>query len=186
VTRSPRSHRPAIAVGAFLVAVAAMLAGCRSAGDPVPEKITFGNQGIGARLGPVGGSAMTAVVTFAQRDGFVAVLANLGNGAPSREYRVVIHETGNCSSPNGFSAGPPWTPPGVSPDQRHLTIGVNSKGTASGTGRLPGWRVEGPDGLIGRSVVIHEGAVGSLEAAPGVRNNRTACGVIGPMQGISF
>ena len=66
-----------MAFGALLVAVAAALAGCRSAGDPVPERVTFGNQGVGARLGPSGGSAMTAVVTFAQRDGFVAVLAIL-------------------------------------------------------------------------------------------------------------
>ncbi len=186
MTRPLRPRRSAMAFGALLVAVAAALAGCRSAGDPVPERVTFGNQGVGARLGPSGGSAMTAVVTFAQRDGFVAVLANLGNGAPGREYRVVVHATGNCSSPNAFSAGPPWIPPGVAPDPRHLVIAVNSKGTASGTGRLQGWRVDGPDGLAGRSVVIHEGAEGSLDAVPGARNNRMACGVIGPMQGISF
>ena len=184
MTRFLRRRRGALATWA-LIGVA-VLSGCRSSGDPVPESITFGGAGIGARLSPVWGSAVTGTVTFVQREGHVAVLANLGNAADGREYRVVIHATGNCSSPNAFSAGPPWTPPGVAPDQRQIVIGTNSSGTAEVSARLPGWRVEGPDGIRGRSVVVHEGAVGSLEAQPGVRNNRVACGVVGQMKGITF
>ena len=47
MTRPLRPRRSAMAFGALLVAVAATLAGCRSAGDPVPERVTFGNQGVG-------------------------------------------------------------------------------------------------------------------------------------------
>ena len=184
MTDALRPRRAAIAAWA-LIAVAAV-SGCRSAGEAVPDTITIGGQGVGARLGPVGGSAMIGAVTFTQRDGHVAVLANLGNASPGREYRVVVHATGNCTSPNGFSAGPPWTPPGVTPDPRRVLVTTNTEGTGLVSARLPGWRVEGPDGIRGRSVVIHEGAIGSLEAEPGVRNNRMACGVIGQMKGITL
>jgi Cu/Zn superoxide dismutase len=50
--------------------------------------------------------------------------------------------------------------------------------------RLPGYRIEGPDGIMGRSVVVHAGAQGSLEAQPGVPNDRIACGVIGPLRSL--
>jgi Cu-Zn family superoxide dismutase len=184
VTRTLSPGRAALAAW-VLIAVAAV-AGCRSAGEDVPDKVTIGGGGIGARLTSLGGSAMGATVTFQQRDGFVAMLAGLRNAAPGRSFRVVIHANGNCSSPNGFSAGPPWAPPGKADDLRHVVISTNSEGTGSVSARLPGWRLEGPDGLVGRSVVIHDGATGSLEAEPGVRNNRAACGVIGPMRGVTL
>ncbi len=39
---------------------------------------------------------------------------------------------------------------------------------------------------MGKSVVVHDGATGSLEAQPGVRNNRVACGVIGTVKPLGF
>ena len=34
------------------------------------------------------------------------------NNLPPGLFRVVFHERDNCSSPNAFSAGRPWSPPG--------------------------------------------------------------------------
>ena len=46
------------------------------------------------------------------------------------------------------------------------------------TGRLPGIKIDGPDGIRGKSVVVHRGHSSSLDAQPGVPNDRVACGVI--------
>jgi Cu/Zn superoxide dismutase len=51
--------------------------------------------------------------------------------------------------------------------------------TRTANAHLPGYRLQGPDGVTGRAVVVHAGASGSLEAQPGIPNNRAACGVIG-------
>jgi len=54
--------------------------------------------------------------------------------------------------------------------------------------RLPGLTADGPNGLRGKAVVVHEGGVGPLDAQPGVQNNRIACAAIGdaPSLGIRF
>jgi Cu/Zn superoxide dismutase len=50
--------------------------------------------------------------------------------------------------------------------------------------RIPGLTLSGPAGIEGRSVVLHAGRSGSLEAAPGIPNDRVACGVIGTLAAI--
>ena len=39
----------------------------------------------------------------------------------------------------------------------------------------------GPNGIEGKSLVLHAGGSGPLDAQPGVPNERVACGVIGPI-----
>ena len=93
-------------------------------------------------------------------------------------YRIVIHDTPVCTSPNGFSAGPPFVLPGTgAPVVVGMTIDV--QGTAGVVTRVPGLALSGPAGVEGRSVVLHASQSGSLEASPGVPNDRVACGVIG-------
>ena len=91
----------------------------------------------------------------------------------------MIHETGNCSSPNGFSAGPPWAPPGVSLAEEGYPV-LKNDDSASVVVRLAGYKFTGPDGVVGRSVVVHDGGRGTIVARPDVPNDRIACGVIGP------
>jgi Cu-Zn family superoxide dismutase len=129
-----------------------------------------------AKLIPTGGSAVNGAAVLRAFDWGVVMtvsFTNIGAGA----YRVIVHANGNCSSPNGFSAGPPWAPPGVSVASETF---LKNDDAGALVVRLPGYRVEGPNGVMGRSVVVHVGAMGSLDAQPGVPNNRIACGVIGP------
>ena len=49
-----------------------------------------------------------------------------------------------------------------------------------------GIRIDGADGIRGKSVVVHRGATGSLDAEPGVPNNRVACGVIETNKPLEF
>jgi Cu/Zn superoxide dismutase len=102
-------------------------------------------------------------------------------GLRTGPYRIVIHANGNCTSPNAFSAGPPWIPAGASPQtiaqmQAAVMVGDNAFSLVQ---RISGVRLDGGDPLTGKSVVVHAGSQGSLEAQPGVPNDRVACGVIG-------
>jgi len=99
--------------------------------------------------------------------------------------RVVIHSGGICTSPNGFSAGPPWMPPGAT-EPVIIRIFATDNQYGATTARLPGIHVDGPDGLRGKSVVVHFGATSSLDAQPDIPNNRVACGVIEANKPISF
>ena len=161
--------RVALAVAAALIA----LAGCAS-NSPNPNAPPTMAE---AKFRPIG-STLAGGAIFAAYDGGVRMQVNFNGEAPG-EYRVMVHANGNCSSPNGFSAGAPWAPPGVPLREEGYPIHKNDD-SASFVVRLAGYRIDGPDGVLGRSVVVHSGALGSLAASPGVPNNRIACGVIGP------
>ena len=142
------------------------------------------NNGLEAQLRPIGPhSAAQGSVRFTRRDNGVAMLVTVAGLAPG-QYRVVVHENGNCSSPNGFSAGPPWAgAPGIALQDRVPLLTTNSEGNASLSMRLYGVTIaDGPTGLLGRSVVLHDGYTGPLTTEPDARNGRIACGVIVPAE----
>jgi superoxide dismutase, Cu-Zn family len=163
-----------LALAGVTVAVAiVLLAACESKGSNPNAPPTMAE----AKFRPLG-STLAGTAILAAYEGGVSMQVNF-NGEPPGEYRVMVHATGNCSSPNGYSAGAPWAPAGVSLKEEGYPIHKNDD-SVSFVVRLAGYRIDGPEGVLGRSVVVHTGAVGSLAAAPGVPNNRIACGVIGP------
>jgi Cu/Zn superoxide dismutase len=173
------------AVCALAVAAsAAVLGGCQTTSDDRIALTTTGT-GLAARLQPLGGSAANGAVGFKQLDNGVSLNLSI-HGVRVGRYRVVIHTDGNCSSPNGFSAGPPYSPPGVSPplETQVKPFVMNDGASADVSARLTGVSLNGPNAIAGRSVVVHEGAEGPLDALPGVRNGRVACGVIGPVRAL--
>jgi len=161
---------------AVATALVAGLAACKTAED---VRVRVPEPAIGARLAQVGGSAVSGLVTFRPYDGGVTLLAELG-GVASGRYRIAVHSTGNCTSPNGFSAGDPLRLPG-SALPVVVALSTNSDGTASISTRIPGLAIDGPAGVRGKSVVVHAGTTSSLETQPGARNDRLACGVIGAL-----
>jgi len=179
VIRLLRSARvgPALTI----VAVVAALVGCQSTpqepgtAKPVPKE-----DALEAVLMPIGGSAANGTAFFGATGDGVAMRVHALN-LPEGLYRVVIHTTGNCSSPNGFSAGPPLVLPGAS---AHVMANMppayaGPDGVLTIVVRLAGVQLRGPNGVEGRSVVLHYGAQGSLLAQPDVPNERVACGVVG-------
>jgi Cu-Zn family superoxide dismutase len=171
-----------------------MLAGCshtkhrddapEPAPAPAPEPRKVG--GLEAHLSPIGPhNSAQGSVRFTARTGGVTMLVSLSGLAPG-QYRVMVHENGNCTSPNGFSAGPPWTgATGVQMLDRVPLVTTNSEGNGTLTLRLNGVTVgEGPNGLVGRSVILHDGYTGPLTTVPDARNQRLACGVIGPAEAL--
>ena len=175
--RLPESVRAAAAA----LVVATMLTGCALFGGSGERK----PPAVEAALTPIGGSAAQGSAMFTPRGDGVTMLVQLNGLAPGR-YRVLVHANGNCTSPNGFSAGPPWSPPGApSPLVERIPImTTNSEGSATLTVRLAGVTVDGPNGLAGRSVVLHDAPDGPFDARPDVPNARIACGVIGPLHSL--
>jgi Cu-Zn family superoxide dismutase len=134
--------------------------------------------GAEAVFSPVANASVIGAATFKDFGDGIEMNVQF-NGPGPGQYRVAVHATGNCSSPNGFSAGPPWAPPGLAAPARVFPF-IKNDDSAQVVVRLPGYRLEGPDGVMGRSVVLHSGGTSSLDAQPGVPNDRIGCGIIGP------
>jgi len=166
--------RPIVAIGsalAFLVAVA----GCASTGDNDSRVLLMSSPAVGAKLAARGGSAVAGLILFRRREGGLTMVVQL-HDVMVGPYRVAIHTTGNCSSPNAFSAGPPWALPGGIPQIYGGEAG--NGGLLMMTASLDGVSIDGPNGILAKSVVVHQGLAGPVDAQPGVPNNRVACGVI--------
>ena len=157
------------------------LAACKTADDAGSRASAPASaRTVGARLAPIGGSAVRGSVTFRPDEGGVVMIANLG-GVGAGPHRVAIHMNANCTSPNGFSAGTPMPLPGSSAPVVVVVRTEGSEGTVSTVARIAGVAI---DGLDGKSVVVHEGTVSALDARPGVPNGRLACGLIGPVSAL--
>lgn len=180
-----RCRAPALAC---CVALALAVAGCASREAPrdaaggvpaapaAPEQVASAD----ATLRPIGGSAIRGNVSVIPRKDSVTIALSIAGAAPGA-YRVAIHANGNCSSPNGFSAGPPLIfaesgKPVVVDFDLSVEVGVAL------TRRVGGIALASPAVLNGRSVVVHYGRTGTLDAVPDVPNERVACGVLGPPQ----
>ena len=93
----------------------------------------------------------------------------------SGTYRVVFHDNPNCSSPNAFSAGAPWSPPGASAPPGRLVPAAyaGTDGNVNLVARIRGVRM---GDLEKRSVLVFEGD-DTTPPRPDVPNNVVACGV---------
>lgn len=175
---SPRWRRAAGAAAVVLLA-----AGCSSSTKQEIGSMFPDSPGLVARLRSPSSAATGSVRIVDYRDGVTVQMA-VSNLIPG-QYRIALHENGNCSSSNLFSAGPAWAPPesGKSPDDLLPGFLANEEGAQNGyVAFIKGVHTDGPgSSLRGRSVVIHWGSrVG--EAFPGQPNNRVACGVFGTAQ----
>jgi Cu/Zn superoxide dismutase len=167
-----------IALRALLVGVLASCASDEAAQKPKSDP------GVGAQLRATSGSAIRGLATFQPYEGGVTAAVTVWAGT-SGPWRVVVHSAGVCTSPNGFSAGPPWIAPGAK-EPAMVTVATNAEGFGTTVQRLPGVAIDGPNGIRGKSVVIHLGSASSLDAQPDVPNNRVACGVVETNKAFSF
>jgi len=172
-------------VAAFAASASLALAGCQATSDVFKLDSAPSAQpgAYGAVFIPRNGSVAGGNVRIVPRDDGIALTVYV-TGIPPGQFRIVFHANGNCSSPNAFSAGPPWSPPGVDAARLPM-LASSSDGTALLSVRVRGYKLDGPDGLLGKAVVLHE-ATSPLDAQPGVPNGRLACGVIGPLRTFSL
>jgi len=168
-----------------LIATALLTSACSSTSSWDPRR-WFGREegpaavvrevpGAEARLRGIG-SAASGMVRVRETADYLLVQIELGGVGPGT-YRAVFHETANCSSPNAFSAGAPWSSPGTRTGASQLIplMNANIEGRAELVARLRGVKM-GDGGMLNRSVLVYAGT--TVEPLrPGVPNNVVACGV---------
>ena len=152
-------------------------------GAPAPTRTDSSQQAV---LRAIGGSAISGKVRVIDRGDYASILVSLIN-VPQGAFRIAIHETPNCSSPNGFSAGRPWAPPasGKTPQELIPIQYGNIEQRIDLELRIRGLHANGPDGVAGRSVVFYAGTR-IEDIRPDVRNDAMACGVFEPTRLLTF
>jgi Cu-Zn family superoxide dismutase len=139
-----------------------------------------------ATLQPTKGNQVAGTVTFTKEEGGVRVVADLTGLTPG-EHGFHIHEKGDCSDPEAKSAGGHFNPgkhQHAGPDAAERHAGDLGNITADASGKAHYDRLDkqieldGPDRIVGRSVIVHE-KVDDLKTQPtGNAGARVACGVI--------
>ncbi len=141
-----------------------------------------------AVLHPTKNSVVTGIVHFTKQDGGILVDAEFQGLEPGK-HGFHIHEVGDCSDPEGKSAGGHFNPHGAdhgSQDSpvRHAgdfgNVDADEKGAATAKFLDSGLQMEGPDGIIGRSVIIHASEDDLTSQPTGNSGARMACGIIKP------
>ena len=169
----------------FVLAIAA----CAPSGTAPPPIVgvpaASPSAGLVAQLRGLGSATSGKVRVIDKGDGITLLVSAIN--MPIGDYRVAFHQNGNCTSPNGFSAGPAWAPPGLSPTTLVRTLAtMNSRdGNAETSIHVSGVHTQGENSLAGRSVILYAGLTIS-EIKPGVPNNAFACGVFAPVQPFLF
>jgi superoxide dismutase, Cu-Zn family len=168
-----------ILVGVF--ASAGLLGGC--VGGMATDKA----DGATAQLGPTQGSRVSGTASFAQVGDKVRVIAEV-NGLSPGAHGFHIHEKGDCSAPDGTSAGGHFNPtakPHGNPDHAEHHAGdmpqliANAAGIATITAYLDGITLgEGANNIVGRSIIVHAAPDDFKTQPTGNSGARQACGVI--------
>ncbi|WP_405231142.1 superoxide dismutase family protein [Lentisalinibacter salinarum] len=142
-----------------------------------------------AELEPTEGNEARGTVTFSRAAGAVVMDGEL-MGLPEGLHGLHIHEKGDCSAPDGTSAGGHFAPDGDphgSPDsppaQHHVgdlgNIEANDEGYALVNVVDAEMTLDdGPKSVLGRAVIVHAGADDFETQPTGAAGARLACGVI--------
>ena len=138
-------------------------------------------------LHPTEGNEVTGTVTFTKSGDGVKIVANVKGLTPGK-HGFHIHQYGDCSAPDGTSAGGHFNPEGVDhggPDAnvRHVGDLGNLEAGDDGTANLEYTdnmvRLTGEHGIIGRGIIVHAGEDDLTSQPTGAAGARVACGVIG-------
>ncbi len=168
-----------LAVGAAL-----LLSACGQMGMHAPG----GAQTADATLAPTRGNQVSGEVHFEQRPDGVLVRAVVNGLAPGSVHGFHVHEKGDCSSGDGMSAGGHFNPEGVPHGYYQAAVHhagdmpnlqADTQGQARMIFELKGVRLaSGPDGLIGKGVIVHSEPDDYVSQPTGNAGGRLACGVI--------
>lgn len=139
-----------------------------------------------ARLTPTQGNEVRGTVTFTTQNQGVRVVADLTGLSPG-EHGFHIHENGDCSAPDGSSAGGHFNPtdmPHGGPDSEQHHVGDLGNMTADESGNAKMDRVfsflslSGTNSIVGRGLIVHAGQDDLTSQPSGDAGARVACGVI--------
>lgn len=139
-----------------------------------------------ALLSPTKGNKAQGTVTFTAVEGGVRIVAEVENLEPGK-HGFHIHEYGDCSSGDGMSAGGHFNPTGKkhgAPDSFERHAGDLGNIVADEKGRAKYDRIDkditlnGPNTIVGRSIIVHANEDDFKTQPTGNAGGRVACGVI--------
>lgn len=140
-----------------------------------------------AVLHPTASNTAQGTVAFTAEEGGVRVVVKL-TGVPAGEHGFHIHEFGDCSAPDGTSAGGHFNPDNMAHGAQHATarhVGDLGNVTADAEGNVtlnlldPRLSLNGPHTIIGRGLILHAQPDDFKTQPTGNAGGRIACGVIG-------
>jgi Cu-Zn family superoxide dismutase len=143
-----------------------------------------------AVLHPTEGSDVSGTVTFTRTDQGIRVEGHVG-GLTAGAHGFHVHEYGDCSAPDGTSAGGHFNPDGNrhgGPEDADRHVGDLGNITADESGIGIYDRVDtviafsGAHSIIGRGFIVHAGEDDLTTQPTGGAGARMACGVIGIAQ----
>lgn len=142
-----------------------------------------------AQMEAKSGSSVSGTITFTSVEDGVHLMVDL-QGVPPGKHAIHLHEFGDCSAPDGTSAGGHWNPTSEAhghineTDEFHfgdignLDVGEDSTVTYETTIEI--WNI-GEDesaNIVGKSVIVHAGEDDFTSQPTGNAGGRIACGVI--------
>ena len=141
-----------------------------------------------ARIGEANESGLNGVAAFTQVGDSVSLVVRLRN-ASQGEHAVHIHEKGDCSAPDGTSAGGHWNPTGVAhgkwgEGEFHLgdlgNVSANEQGMARLQMTTNLWEMNTGSAIdvVGKAIVVHTGPDDFTSQPSGNAGPRIGCGVI--------
>ena len=141
-----------------------------------------------AMIYALGASAVTGMALFTQNGDQITLTAEIQGATPGL-HGFHIHENGDCSAPDGKSAGGHWNPMDVAhgkwgADEFHLgdigNISVGEDGTGRMTLTTDLWEIgTGSDiDVVGKGIIVHADADDFVSQPSGAAGTRIGCGVI--------
>ncbi len=139
-----------------------------------------------AELQELGGSGVTGKVTFARVGKRATVSAEVTGLTPGK-HGFHVHEWGDCSAPDGMSAGGHFNPlghahggPGSASHPGDLgNLEADENGKATLMLEVDQLTVDaGTLGVVGRALIVHEKADDLTSQPVGAAGGRVACAVI--------
>jgi superoxide dismutase, Cu-Zn family len=146
--------------------------------------------GAGAALKPTQGNSVTGTLNLVAEKQGVRIGGMIEGLKAGSEQAFHIHSKGDCSAPDGSSAGDHFNPASQkhgdpkTPGPRHLGDMVNLKADASGVAKVD-FLIEGatlhtgqPTDVLGKAIIVHQSKDDYISQPSGNAGARVACGVI--------
>ena len=172
----------------LLIGISILLVGC----DRMPQQTGILPSADGKQadtmIGSLGDSGVTGMAVFTQNGDQITFTAEIQGASPGL-HAIHIHAYGDCSAPDGKSAGGHWNPTDVAHgkwgegefhlgDIGNITVGEDGTGSITLTTDL--WEIgTGSDiDVVGKSIIIHADADDFVSQPSGAAGARIGCGVI--------
>ena len=172
----------------LLIGISVIVMGCERVRQQAGVLTTAPAKQAHAMIDALGDSGVTGMAVFTQNGDEITLTIEIQGASPGL-HGVHIHANGDCSAPDGTSAGGHWNPTGVAhgkwgEGEFHLgdigNISVGADGTGSITLTTDLWDIgTGSDvDVVGKGIIVHADADDFVSQPSGAAGARIGCGVI--------